>query len=104
MITLYFPSFIFPFISPHLVILSLCPHKLLALGPRHHFTQKHLIENVRKEKIVDTFQCHSRLWRKVTKEHLSLFFVLEAFPETETFGVPSRHSASVHTLEEPEAC
>lgn len=73
--------FIFLFISSHLVILSFCPHKLLALGPRHHFTQKHLIENIRKEKIVDTFQCHFRLWQKVTKEHLSLSFVLE-FPKT----------------------
>lgn len=96
--------FIFLFISPHLVILSFCPHTLLALVPRHHFTQKHLIENIRKEKIVDTLQCHFRLWQKVTKEHLSLSFVLE-FPKTLKRLESPAAMVQVYTLrpEEPMA-
>lgn len=46
---------------------------------RHHFTQKHLIENVRKGKTEDTFQCPLRLWQEVTKGHLSMSFVLDEF-------------------------
>lgn len=48
---------------------------------RHHFIQKHLIENVRKGETEDTFQCHLRLWQEVTKGHLSMSFVL-VVPET----------------------